>query len=226
MRVAASSRGVPAGEVWNSAAPGSDSGGVTSRWIKVLVAGWLTAAVTVAAACGSGPAELSGYTLDPPPVVGDLALPDTAVGEEMALRAEEGGLLLLFFGYTSCPDVCPLTMANIRQALRDLGDRADRVQVAMVTVDPDRDTPEVLTEYVHTFVPDGHALRADDDAALRLAADRFGVSYSVTTTDDGSVEVAHTGTVFVIDEHGEVVLGWSFGTTAAEMTGDLAALLS
>ena len=183
--------------------------------------------IGVAAGCGGAGSsrELVGYTLDPAPQVGGLSLPDAAAGEApMSLRAGSGGLLLVFFGYTNCPDVCPLTMSEIRRALGDLGE-PDRVQVAMVTVDPARDTAQVLTSFVRSFVPDGHALRTTDDAELRSIADTLGVSYSVTTASDGRVEVAHTGSVFVVDSTGEVRLVWTFGTTADDMSADLAALL-
>lgn len=182
--------------------------------------------IAMVVGCGGGDSrELAGYTLDPAPQVGDLTLPDAAAGEAaMPLRAGQGALLLVFFGYTNCPDVCPLTMSEIRRAIADL-DEPNRVQVAMVTIDPNRDTPKVLKGFVRSFVPDGHALRTSDDDVLRPIADRFGVSYSVTVADDGSVEVVHTGSVFAVDETGEVRLVWTFGTTADDMSADIVALL-
>ena len=182
-------------------------------------------ALTAGCGGGGGARELAGYTLDPAPQVGDLSLPDAAAdGSAMPLQAESGGLLLVFFGYTNCPDVCPLTMAQIRSALRDI-DQPGRVQVAMVTIDPNRDTPETLTNFVRSFVPNAHALRTTDDTVLRPVADRFGVSYSVTTAEDGRVEVAHTGSVFAVDDTGEVRLVWTFGTTADDMSADMSTLL-
>ncbi len=189
----------------------------------------LVAAGLVLGACGgdsSGTQELVGYTLEPAPQVGDLGLPDTTRdGETLALRAEPDGLLLVFFGFTNCPDVCPLTMANIERTLTDIGDGDESVDVAMVTVDPTRDTPEILTDYVRSFVPDGHGLRTTDDAELLTVAQRFGASYVLTPTDDGGVDVVHTGSVFVVDDAGEVVLVWTFGTSATDMTADLSELI-
>ena len=96
-------------------------------------------------------------------------------------------------------------MADLRQALAELGDDAERVEVAMVTVDPARDT-DVLTEYVQSFVADGHAIATDDQAALQSVAGPFGVSYEVVTAPDGSVEVGHTSFLFGVDDTGTLVL--------------------
>jgi protein SCO1/2 len=199
---------------------------LSTRVIRAHVAGVATLiALTAGCGGGSGARELSGYTLDPAPQVGDLSLPDAAAdGVAMSLRASPGGLLLVFFGYTNCPDVCPLTVSEIRSALGEI-DHPESVRVAMVTIDPNRDTPETLTNFVRSFVPNGHALRTTDDTVLRSIADRFGVSYSVTTADDGSVEVAHSGSVFVVDDTGEVRLVWTFGTTAQDMSADMSLLL-
>jgi protein SCO1/2 len=158
--------------------------------------------------------------------VGDLALPDeSAAGAPFPLRAPEGGLLLLYFGYTSCPDVCPTTLADIRTALQDLGGDADRVDLAMATVDPRRDTPEVLSGYVRSFVPGAHALRTEDDLVLSEAAALLGAAYEVTGGDDGGVDVVHTAHVYVLDDTGELLITWPFGTEPEDMTSDLRILL-
>ena len=94
----------------------------------------------------------------------------------------------MYFGFTNCPDVCPTTMTDLRTALDGMGDDADRVDVAMVTVDPARDT-DVLTGYVQSYVDDAHAVATDDDADLRRVAESFGVAYEVMTAPDGTIEV-------------------------------------
>jgi protein SCO1/2 len=171
--------------------------------------------------------EFVGYRNVPGQPVGAIALPDVSNdGRDLALRAAPGELLITYFGYTSCPDVCPTTLADLRRALRDLGDDAARVDLAMVTVDPERDTAEVLTGYVQSFVPGAHALRTDDPASLRAAADAFGASYSVTTADDGRVEVAHSAAMYVVDPNGTVTLTWPFGVAADDLRLDLEALLA
>ncbi len=177
------------------------------------------------AACGGDEHELVGYTRDPAPVVDQVALPDaSAGGEPFAFRGPAGGLLLVYFGYTNCPDVCPTTLANVRGARDDLGDDATRVDLAMVTVDPDRDA-DVLTEYVQGFVPGGHAIVSDDDGTLRQAAEAFGVSYQVSTAPNGDVEVAHTDHLFAVDDSGTLVITWPSGTARDALAADLESLL-
>ncbi|MDV7390488.1 SCO family protein, partial [Arthrospira platensis SPKY1] len=90
-----------------------------------------------------GDRELAGYRRDPAPVVGDLTLPDVGNGgEEFAIRAEPGEILAVYFGYTNCPDFCPTTLSDLRLATRRIDPAlAERVDLAMITVDPDRDLP-------------------------------------------------------------------------------------
>lgn len=146
-------------------------------------------AVTLLAACGSEPPrELAGFVREPGPAVDQVALPDLSQGgEEFAMRAEPGELLVVYFGFTNCPDVCPTTLADLRAALRQMeADQAERVNLAMVSVDPDRDMP-VLVDYAQTFVDDAHALATTDPVLLRSAADPFGVSYAIEVDDDGKI---------------------------------------
>lgn len=167
----------------------------------------------------------SGMVRTPAPDVSEVVLPDVTNGGELAFRAEPGGLLIAYWGYTACPDICPTTMADLRKALRGLDDLAESVDVAMVTVDPDRDTPEVLTAYVQTFVPEGVAVRTEDADALAAAAEAFGVTYEVTLQDDGWVDVGHTAFLYAIDDDGRIRLTWPFGTDADNIESDMKALL-
>lgn len=192
-----------------------------------------------ASACGEDPAttatgstaagtELSGLVRPQPLEVGAVSLPEVTDGrpeEPFAFRAAPGELLVGYFGFTSCPDVCPTTLANLRVAREELGSDGDRVGLAMVTVDPHRDTPEVLSGYLASFADRYHALRTTDPDALRSAEEAFGASSSVTTTPEGAIEVAHTGTTYVIDDQGRVVVEWPFGMTADAMGSDLRVLL-
>ena len=195
--------------------------------IKGLAAvGALVASIAVVACGGDEPREYVGYRQSPGQQVATVSLPDVANGDApFQFAARPGALLVVYFGYTSCPDVCPTTLSGLRQALRDLGDEASRVDLAMTTIDPGRDTADVLTGYVRSFVDGAHALRTDDDTALRAAADAFGASYSVTTGADGAVEVAHSGAMYVLDPSGSVTLTWPFGVTSDDIRGDLAQLL-
>jgi protein SCO1/2 len=184
-------------------------------------------AAVLLAACGADELhEFAGYQREPAPAVGDLSLPDLAnPGEEFALSAEPGQLLAVYFGYTNCPDFCPTTLSDLRLATRRLDDdRAARVDVAMVTVDPDRDLA-ILEDYITSFFEEGHALGTDDPAALARVSAPFGVQYDVGTADDGEIEVAHTTQLYVIDDAGDLVLTWQFGVSIDEIAGDLEALL-
>lgn len=179
------------------------------------------------AACGSGTATnpIAGLQRDPAPVVGGLSLPDaSADGADFALTADEGKFLIVYFGYTSCPDVCPTTLSEVKKAMARVGEQAKNVEVAMITVDPNRDSDELLTKYVQTFVKGGHALRTEDDTALQKVAKGFGSGYSVTTNAKGEVEVTHSGTLYLVDPAGTLVLEWPFGLKAKAIADDLVTL--
>jgi protein SCO1 len=190
----------------------------------------LVVAALAVAACGGGERELVGVTRDPEPQVDAVALPDVSEGgAPFEFRAPADGLLIVYFGYTNCPDVCPTTMADLKVALDDIGDDAERVEVAMVSVDPDRDTP-VLAEYIQSFFPGAHAVATDDQAALQSVAGPFGVSYEVRTAPNGEIEVGHSSNLFAVDDAGRLVLTWSVGggdgtARADDLAGDIRQLL-
>jgi protein SCO1/2 len=182
--------------------------------------------VAATAGCSSAPAELAGYVRSPAPNSADLSLPDaTAGGQPFFLEAKEGKLLLVYFGFTACPDVCPTTLADIRSALDKLGDRSASIDLAMVTVDPERDTEEIVAGYVQSFVPAAHGLRTDDDAVLSEVALVLGAAYQVDVNDEGAVEVLHTAHIYVIDDQGDLLVTWPFGMESDDMASDLRILL-
>lgn len=203
-----------------------------ARQPRIVAAIVLTVAMLAvfATSCGddapvasTAPAAPAGIVRDPAPDVGSIALPDLSVdGSPFTTKADPGDLLLVYFGYTSCPDVCPTTLADVRAALREIDeDRAARVGLAMVTVDPDRDSGEILTAYAQTFVPGAHALRTEDAAELSAAAEAYGVSYEVETNDEGFVEVAHSAFLYAVDSNGHIRLTWPFGTPREDIARDL-----
>jgi protein SCO1 len=188
--------------------------------------GALALAGLVAGCGGGGDRELAGLTLDSPRQVDQIALPDVSRGgEPFEFRASDGGLLVVYFGYTNCPDVCPTTMSNVGRALDELGDDAERVSVAMVTVDPDRDA-EVLADYVQSFVASGHAIATDDIPALRDFAETFGVAFDVVKAPGGRVDVIHSDHLFAVDDAGALVLAWPFGTPVDDLAADMQQLLN
>lgn len=184
----------------------------------------IAAAALVLVACGGDEREPAGFRREPAPVVADFSLPDLAAGgQEQHFRAQPGGLLVVYFGYTNCPDVCPTTLADLRAALGRI-DEAERVDVAMVTVDPDRDLA-VLADYVAGFFDGGHALATDDPGRLASVAAPFGVTYLVTEGDDGEITVSHTPWLYAVDDAGEIALTWEFGTPVDDLAADLEMLL-
>jgi protein SCO1/2 len=171
--------------------------------------------------------ELAGIVREPAPSVDATAVPSlTNPGADVEFRAEPGGFQAVYFGYTNCPDVCPTTMADWAVTLRRLPeDLAAQVSTVMVTVDPERDN-ELLPGYVESFVADAEAAGTTDADRLAAAAEPFGVSYDVTTNDEGDIEVAHSGFLYLVDDQGKLVVTWPFGTSSTEMAADLEQLFA
>lgn len=133
-----------------------------------------------------------------------LAFVMTRAGDDKAVTEADyrGKIVLLYFGYTFCPDVCPTTLTNIADILRKLGPEAQNVRVLFVSVDPDRDTLSVLADYAQNFGPHIDALRGTPDELAALAR-RYRVVYSVTpATQDHPYEVTHSSVVYVFDGTG------------------------
>lgn len=198
-------------------------------WQRRLAAVALAGALSVSAvACGgSADYEVGGWVREPLPAVDAVALPDVSSGDApFEFAAPPGELLVVYFGFTFCPDVCPTTLSDLQAALGELGDDAERVEVAFVTVDPQRDDGEKLTGYIGFFTDGrGHALRTEDPELLAAAAEPFGVEYEVTTNEEGEIEVGHTASLFVVDDRGRLLLTWPFGTSPDVLASDLAWLL-
>lgn len=201
---------------------------------SVTIAGLAVVLLAVAAAGALAlrpDPELAGIVRDPAPDVHGLAFEDVWERDEPApadLLPAEGEITLAYFGYLSCPDMCPLTMGDLRQARRLVGDDlAERTTVAFVTLDPERDDAERLNGYLSLFFDHGvRALRAPDDAALRAAADQLGVRFELAEPDgDGDYEVLHSAITYVIDDRGEVVRELPFGVSAEEFAQVIEATL-
>jgi len=179
----------------------------------------------ILAACGSNrPTVLSGVVRTPKLQVGTVQVDDVSTatsGTPFTTRARHGGLLLVYFGYTHCPDICPTTLADIRAALTDIGTDARRVELAFVTVDPARDTTSVLHHFVDQFVPRAHLLRASSTAQLTAAEHAFLISAKART--DGTFD--HSASVAVVDPHGTVLVEWPYGIEPTAIARDLHTLL-
>ncbi|MEA2003078.1 MAG: SCO family protein [Actinomycetota bacterium] len=142
-------------------------------------------------------------------------------GETVRLSDFDDEVIVLYFGYTFCPDVCPTTLTKLADAVGILGDKADDVQVIMVSLDPERDTPEMLAEYVEHFHPDFMGVTGDPAAVNRVAT-VYGVYYE---KEEGTAAtgylINHTATVMVVDKDGFLKLVLPFEGTAEQMADDI-----
>jgi protein SCO1/2 len=146
-------------------------------------------------------------------------------GKPRTLADFRGKLVVLFFGFTHCPDICPTTLADTAAALKTLGPDAARVQVLFVTVDPERDTPEVMAKYATAFHPDFLGLRGDAEATQR-AAKEFKIYFEKRAgSAPGAYTVDHSGQSYVIDAQGRLRLVIRHDRIAQDLAADLQQLL-
>ena len=154
-----------------------------------------------------------------------LSLTDAGTGKRVSLEDFRGKLVMLFFGFTHCPDVCPTTLLKAAQVRKQLGADGSRMQVLFVTVDPERDTPDVLSKYVPAFDPSFIGLYGDA-AETGKAAREFKVFYQKVPNRDGtSYNVDHTAASYVIDTKGELRLFVRHAQPVEEIVSDLRQLL-
>ena len=151
----------------------------------------------------------------------DFRMQATPDGRTMTAADCRGHVTLLYFGYTFCPDVCPLTMQNLTDALSKAGEAGKDMRVLFVTVDPGRDTGDVLAKYVSLWGPNVIGLRGDDNALQRMAK-RYRIAYSVDPSPDPTkYEVSHSSVIYVFDRQGDARL---LVPSMAESTADTGAL--
>jgi len=154
-----------------------------------------------------------------------LALPDFD-GKPRTLADFKGKVVVVFFGYTQCPDACPTTMAELSGILKTLGPDASKVQVLFVTVDPSRDTPALLKNYVANFRPDFVALRGDEAQTQQVIKDFKLIVQKVPGKTPDSYTIDHTAGSYVFDPEGRIRLFASQSLDPALLTEDLKALLA
>ncbi|MEM7342943.1 MAG: SCO family protein [Chloroflexota bacterium] len=176
-------------------------------------------------ALGLGSVSYKGTQLNPPRDIPEFELVDTT-GSPFHFSDLEGDIALFYFGYTFCPDVCPLTMWDVSSALKDL-EGQEQVKVVFVSVDPDRDTPEVIDRYVSSFGDNFIGVTGDEDQ-LDAAKKPFGVFSQKEETEDSAADylVSHTSRIFLVDPNGDVILNYSFGFEPDDLRSDLELLLA
>ena len=145
-------------------------------------------------------------------------------GKPRTLADFRGRVVMVFFGFTHCPDACPTTLAEMAQVVKELGRDGDRVQVLFVTVDPERDTQQVLSQYVPSFNPGFLGLYGDAGATAR-AAREFKVYYQKQPVKDGGYSVDHSAGTYILDREGRLRLFAQHGAGAPAMLHDIRILL-
>ncbi len=184
----------------------------------------LLASAAVLAACGESKPQFSAIDISGMDYAKDFQLPD-ANGQVRTLQDFRGKAVVVFFGYTQCPDVCPTTLSEIAQAKQLLGPDGAKVQGVFITVDPVRDTPEVLKAYMANFGPDFIGLRGTPEQ-VEATAKEFKVYYKkVEGKTAGSYTMDHSAASFVYDPQGRLRLYTRYGTGPQALAGDLKQLL-
>jgi len=189
-------------------------------WLLVLIG--VTGVLVVAF---KRPAQLYGGVFEPAPPATNFTL-TRHDGSPFELNQYRGKIVLLFFGYTSCPDVCPTTMAELRQAFNELKEEnKPLIQVVFVTVDSDRDTPARVQEYASHFNPNFIGLSGSIEE-LQVVWDAYGVVREVEKTDSAiDYLVSHTARIYLIDKDGNLRLSYAYGTAPDNIAHDLKILV-
>jgi len=176
---------------------------LNSRFVRVLMLSLMGLALI---ACSPKPSFKNVDITGSKAFGNDFSLldPDSKV---RALSDFKGKAVVIFFGYTQCPDVCPTTLTEMQQVMTLLGSQADKVQVLFITVDPDRDTAAILKQYVPAFDKRFLGLRPADQAALEKVAKDFMIYYKqVPGTSAGSYTIDHTAGSYAFDPEGRLRL--------------------
>lgn len=167
------------------------------------------------------PPEMHGIVMQSPQSLTDFSM-DASTGERVSLSDFHGKPVLIYFGYTFCPDVCPTTLSDLKTMMTTLGKKADDVQVIMISVDPARDTPEQLATYMAYFDPRFIGMTGTTDE-VDAAATQFGVFYEAHEgTPDSGYLVDHTSTVALVDKDGYLREIFSYGTPGEDIAADVA----
>ncbi|MCS6887709.1 SCO family protein [Chloroflexus sp.] len=179
------------------------------------------------AACAitNPPATTPSTKIDPPTVLSDFSLP-ASTGGQLRFSDLRGQPVLLYFGYTRCPDYCPITLAEFRRAREELGADGEKVHFVLISVDPANDTPEVLAAYLRGF-GEGFIGLQGDDATLRRISKEYGLTYrhGGAHQHHGNAGVDHSTASYLIDQKGRLRFVYQYGTAASVYVQDIRALL-
>jgi protein SCO1 len=205
------------------------------RW-ALLIAALLTAALALAACSSSGSkkADLNdnagagtyqGFGLTPPQPRPSFTLTDTTGAPYSFATATAGVPTFLYFGYTHCPDVCPTALNDLSLALDQLGSQEKQVGIVFISVDPARDTPDVLKSYVESFGGPIEALTGTPDAVAQAAKD-YKVFYAKHPRADGGYDMDHSALIYVMDPQGRFTATFTPDDTSDTIAARLKKLVS
>lgn len=196
---------------------------------------WLFLGLLLLVSCGSRPVVIvqgdpapdaaGGTLLDPPKELADFTL-TSQTGTPLGLRDLRGHPALVFFGYTNCPDVCPLTMTEWKKLKQDLGDTAKEIAFVFISVDPERDTPEVVDRFLKGYDPSFIGLTGDKSKILAIAKD-FGLFFQAHADDgSGAPMVEHSSYSFLLDREARLHMIYSYNIPTESVTRDIRAVLA
>jgi protein SCO1/2 len=192
-------------------------------WLAFALAAGVSACDKIAPL--GAPAAFQGVDITGAEYAKELSLPD-AQGQLRQLADFKGKVLVVFFGYVQCPDVCPTTLAEIAALKQGLGTQGAEVQPIFVTIDPERDTAPILAAYMANFGPDFVALRGSVEAT-QAAAKAFKVFFAkVPGKTEGSYTMDHTAAAFIFDRAGRVRVFTRYGSPPEAMASDVKRLLA
>lgn len=189
------------------------------RWIAVL----LLSSLFGLAGCTDQPAAFRGSDISGTKLGQQWKLTDMN-GQARDQSSFAGKVQLVFFGFAQCPDVCPTSLSELSEAMKLLGPDADRVQVLLVTVDPERDTPDLLRQYLSAFDPRFLGLTGTPEQ-VRQAASSFKAFYSKVPRPGGDYTMDHSASFYLLDRNGEARVLLSNNVGAAAIAHDIKALL-
>lgn len=195
--------------------------------LSILVTALALSAALGLSACGSSDYNYSGLVAEPPAPIADLMLTGTD-GQVFRLRDLSGKWVLLFFGYSHCPDVCPMTLTHLGKVLRELDSDAEQVAVVFVSVDPERDTSDLLREFAGSFgeqVLGVTGTRAEIDSAVAAFGARYEIDKSEAEQSANGYTVSHSGNTYLVDPQGRLRLTIPFGVDPAAVLADLRQLM-
>lgn len=186
-----------------------------------------TSAASAASATENSPKpQTRGTDIRQEDIGGDFTLTD-GDGKPFSLSDLKGKVVILSFGYTHCPDVCPTELLTYSDTLKQLGDQAKDVKVVFVSIDPERDTPEIIGKYAKQFNPDFIGLTATGDQSLPVIKQQYRVvSAKVNQKDDSeNYLVDHSSGAYLIDKNGEVAIFSPYGSEPETIAADVRTLL-